>query len=152
MRRVARIAATVPVWAVAVAAVGLGGCSRPGSAPTVPAAGRLVCGERPLPNIDIVFTPEHGRRGFATTDAQGWFAVSTFAVGDGAVPGKHTLTLWPHPSEAQVVMDSRAAQPTWNSVPLPFPRKYASAANTDLVVDLGDKGSRNLELALEDNP
>jgi len=142
------------VWAVGIAVGGLAGCSRAGSAPTVPAAGRLLYGGKPLPGIDMVFTPEHGRRGFATTDSQGRFTVSTFAKGDGVVPGTHTVTLWPHPVEAKVVVDSRAAQPTSSSVPLtlPFPSRYAYAADTTLVVELDAQGSRSLEFALQDDP
>lgn len=130
------------------------GCRPAGSVPTVPASGRLVYAGKPLAQIDVVFTPSHGRRGFATTDADGRFSISTFARGDGAVPGRHVVTLWPHATTDAVVADSFAARATAEAgaKDLPFPKRYASAGDTPLVVELGDKGSRNLELQLEDGP
>lgn len=134
---------------------GFGGCRPAGSAPTVPASGRLVYAGRPLPDIELVFTPHDGRRGFALTDAEGRFNVSTFARGDGAVPGKHTVTLWPRQPVAAVAADSFLARPTAGSdadlAGLPFPKKYATTGDTDLIVDLGEKGARDLELVLKDS-
>lgn len=125
------------------------GCGRAGSAPTVPAAGRLVCGGRPLAGIDLVLTPEAGRRGFATTDANGRFTVTTFVRGDGAVPGRHVVTLWPNAAAAGPVEDSFAASATAAPADLPFAAKYSRTADTDLVIELGEKGSRSIELVLE---
>lgn len=130
----------------------LAGCRPAGSVPTVPAAGRLTYQGKPLPNIEIVFTPTQGRRGSATTDDGGGFRVSTFAKGDGAVPGRHRVTLWPavtNPlikAEENPALRGRTPEPT-----LPFPKRYSSP-DSPLIVDLGDRGSRNLELQLEDGP
>jgi len=126
------------------------GCRPAGSVPTVPASGRIVYAGKPLAGVDVVFTPTHGRRGFASTDAEGRFTVSTFARHDGAVPGKHVVTLWPSQQIGKVVEDSFAARATAKVDEIPFPKRYASTEDSGLIVDLGDKGSRKLELTLED--
>lgn len=147
---------TFTVGLLAFGAVVVAGCRPAGSVPTVPASGRLVYAGRPLAGIDVVFTPAHGRRGFATTDADGRFSISTFARGDGAVPGRHRVTLWPHAQANAVIADSYAARATVNSEAsakiLPFPKRYTSTGDSPLVVDLDDRGSRSLELTLEDGP
>lgn len=147
---------TIAAMLLAIGGVVSLGCRPPGSAPTVPASGRLVYAGRPLAGIDVVFTPSEGRRGFATTDADGRFTMSTFARGDGAVPGRHVVTLWPHARPDVVITDSYAARATASSEEgagnPPFPKRYASTGDSPLVVELGDKGSRNLELQLEDGP
>lgn len=138
------------VWPIAAAAVAaLPGCAPPGSAPTVPAAGRLTYQGKPLAGIDVVFTPTQGRRGSGTTDADGRFRISTFAKGDGAVPGRHRVTLWPVGLRASNLDVDPALRTQAPEPDLPFPGRYASA-DSDLVVDLGDTGSRNLELTLAD--
>lgn len=153
-----RLAGRVTFTASLLAVCGIAalGCRPAGSVPTVPASGRLIYAGRPLAGIDVVFTPTDGRRGSATTDANGRFTISTFARGDGAVPGRHLVTLWPHPQANAVIEDSYAARATANSDAttknLPFPKRYSSTGDSPLVVDLGDKGSRNLELTLEDGP
>ena len=134
--------------ATAIAMV-LPGCRPPGSAPTVPAAGRVTYQGKPLANIDVVFTPTQGRRGSGTTDGQGRFQISTFARGDGAIPGSHRVTLWPAGPVAGQLDENPAARTNAAEPQLPFPKRYSSP-DSDLMVDLGEKGSRTLELALED--
>jgi hypothetical protein len=133
----------LPALLIATAIAGaLAGCRPPGSAPTVPAAGRLTYQGKPLANIDVVFTPTQGRRGSGTTDAQGRFQISTFARGDGAVPGRHRVTLWPAGPLSGQLDENPAARENAAEPQLPFPKRYSSP-DSDLIVDLGDKGSRN---------
>lgn len=141
---------TVAAVVIAIAIAGaLAGCRPAGSAPTVPAAGRLTYQGKPLANIDVVFTPTQGRRGSGTTNADGRFSISTFARGDGAVPGRHRVTLWPAGPLASQIDENPAARSNAAEPQLPFPKRYSSP-DSDLIVDLGDKGSRKLELTLED--
>lgn len=140
----------ISLWlVVAATSVCVPACRPPGSAPTVPAAGRLTYQGKPLADIDVVFTPSQGRRGTGTTDAEGRFRISTFAKGDGAVPGQHRVTLWPAGPLVNQIDENPAARSQAAAPKLPFPARYSSP-DSDLVVDLGDKGSRALELTLED--
>lgn len=94
--------------------------------------------------------PVAGRPGYATTDTQGRFAVTTFRPGDGAVPGRHRVTLRAIGEAHAFRFDDGPPRRTASSVQLPFPTKYASSIATDLEVDLGERGSRDLELVLSD--
>lgn len=66
--------------------------------PLVAVSGTVTCEGKPVPNAIVFFEPvksgasaASGKQGFATTDAEGHFVVSTYSDNDGAVKGKHII-------------------------------------------------------------
>lgn len=129
---------------LALCAALLGGCGRPGTAPTVPAAGVLLLEGKPLAEINVVFHPAAGRPGYAVTDGEGRFAMSTFSRGDGVVPGSHRVTL--------AVVDPGRPEPgtpearNYKPRTVPFAARYGAAATSDLAVEVPPAGSREIVL------
>lgn len=139
MHRSVLVAAVTAVMGVC----GLG-CSRPGTAPTVPAAGTLLRDDTPLGDVTVVFNPASGRPAMGVTDAAGRFVLSTFRRGDGAIAGNHRVTL--------AVMDPGRPEPgtpesrSYRPKPVPFAARYGAIATTDLEVSLPSTGSTSLIL------
>jgi hypothetical protein len=63
--------------------------------------GRLTCNGQPVKEANIIFTPvpksetdkEPGKAAAGATDADGRFSLTTFHDGDGALVGKHRVTI-----------------------------------------------------------
>lgn len=75
--------------------------------PTASAKGRVMCQGKPVPNVRIVFAPlrtgkstEVGKAGFGDVQTDGTFSLRTYTDDDGAVVGKHSVTvISPHPED-----------------------------------------------------
>jgi hypothetical protein len=74
------------------------GCGNGNEFPVAKATGRVLCEGRPVVKAMVYFEPKRsgdsgmvGQQGFALTDSEGRFIVSTYGNGDGAVLGKHML-------------------------------------------------------------
>jgi hypothetical protein len=70
----------------------IAGCG-PGRLETTPISGRVTYRGKPVPNGRIVFQPEEGRPAMAALDADGRYRLTTFKPGDGALLGKHRVTI-----------------------------------------------------------
>jgi hypothetical protein len=81
-------ASVVPAW----------GCGTPNIAPV---RGRVTCNGKPVPDAALIFSPvpknendrESGKAAAAGTDADGYFVLSTFKERDGALIGKHRVSI-----------------------------------------------------------
>lgn len=88
MRSVERFGLAILMLAAIVA-----GCGRKGPE-TVEVSGVVTLDGQPVEGATVGFAPESGGRpASGVTDASGAFTLSTFAPGDGAVPGKHKVTV-----------------------------------------------------------
>ncbi len=77
---------------IAVALLFLAGCGR--SLPeTAPVTGRITLDGNPVPKGRIVFVPDEGRPAIGAIQPDGTYRLTTFAPGDGAVLGHHTVTI-----------------------------------------------------------
>ncbi|SFH57220.1 hypothetical protein [Planctomicrobium piriforme] len=73
----------------------LNGCGKKvsGRPEPVPVKGLVLVNGQPLGNTTLVFAPEgHQYAAFGQSDEQGRFQLTTFDKGDGAVPGKFSVT------------------------------------------------------------
>jgi hypothetical protein len=71
-----------------------GACTRSDLPKTALVKGRVFYEGKPLGNADVVFLPEDaGRSASGRTDANGNYTLGTFAIDDGAVIGKHRVSI-----------------------------------------------------------
>jgi hypothetical protein len=93
-------------WATPLLLVALAGCGDSG--PTiVKVAGVLTHQSQPVTNATVDFTPENGRPSWGQTDEQGRFKLHYDPERDGAVTGKHKISIRPKPTtvkEQEAVM------------------------------------------------
>jgi hypothetical protein len=78
------------------------GCGGANEYATVPVSGTVTCNGKPLANGTINFTPmadqgrsagNRGRVALGSTDKDGKFKLTTYQNDDGAIVGKHTVTI-----------------------------------------------------------
>ena len=73
---------------------GCGSNAGPYVGKTVPVKGKITYKGKPLTQGQIVFEPNDiGREAYGSIQPDGTFELSTFAKGDGAVPGTHRVTV-----------------------------------------------------------
>jgi len=74
------------LWVLA----GAGGCNK-GGPELVPVAGTVTHNGQPVPNLRIIFQPEHGRISWGSSDASGHFVLHYDADHEGAKVDNHTV-------------------------------------------------------------
>jgi hypothetical protein len=151
---------------VSILAIAFSGC---GKARPVKVAGTITLDGRPLSGATIVFSPEQeagGRQASALSDSEGTFELTTYNMGDGALPGTykvlvkkdepHIATALPKeqsPEEVTKMMADyakRKSGPTVETKKKPIvPAAYSSPTSTPLkyTVPVEDK----LEIKLKSN-
>ena len=76
------------------------GCGGRDTVSTVPVKGKVTCNGQPVKGGTINFSPAgEGRGAFGEIQSDGSFELTTYSTGDGAMPGKHSVTLTPEESE-----------------------------------------------------
>lgn len=101
------------------------GCGRSGTVPTAEVTGTVTYKESPVDKAVVTFFPKQGRPATGLTDAQGRFTLSTFKAGDGAVLGKHAVTISdPWPVKPPPLPERPGVNPYQEPKPR-FPAKYA---------------------------
>jgi hypothetical protein len=109
------------------------GCTRHAPAPpqAYPVQGRvLLANGTPVRSGRVVFHPRDNPAGieaFGEIQKDGSFALTTYQLNDGAVPGPYVVTVDPFSHE---VNETRAMPAT------PIPRRYWDAATSDLAVEI----------------
>ncbi|MHB8898426.1 MAG: carboxypeptidase-like regulatory domain-containing protein [Thermoguttaceae bacterium] len=110
-----------------IAAFGLllSGCG-PKHPETFPVTGTVTLDGQPVAGAAVVFTPESGEQATATTDGSGQFELSTFELRDGAVPGKHRVT----------VAKTEVEPGEEEQVVFVVPREYGNATTSPLTCEV----------------
>lgn len=135
---------------VGVLGIGLSGCG-PSYPETFPVSGVVRLAGEPVAGAAVVFTPDEGQQATGTTDSSGRFELSTFRLGDGALPGSHRVTV------AKTTVDAGG-----KTVFL-VPQKYGNLQTTPLTCDvleemepvqfdLGAEAGQKKEFPSEANP
>jgi hypothetical protein len=82
--------------------VAFSGCGGSNEYETTPVSGVVTCQGKPVSNAFVNFTPlpdanratgQRGRPALGLTDSEGRFTLTTYNDGDGAIVGKHTVTV-----------------------------------------------------------
>jgi len=81
----------LPLWVCwSLLAAGCG----PGRPKTVPVTGVVTLDGKAVEGAGVMLSPEAGGRpASGTTDKEGKFTLKTFEAGDGALPGKHLISV-----------------------------------------------------------
>ena len=137
---------------VVMAAI-MSGCGG-GTEPLHRVSGTVTYEGKPVPNVNVIFTPKggSGRPGTAVTDANGKFAsATTYEPGDGVIPGSHTVTLAVigNTTGDSTDVGESAYDTEASTAALPFPAKYLNTVESGLTVDVNSSG-QNLDIALKD--
>lgn len=106
----------------------LAGCGPP-NPPTVEVKGVVTLDAQPVEGAAVVFTPSEGRPATGRTDAAGEFVLSTFKQGDGAVPGKHRVTV----SKTSTKPSSAGEE---GELVFLVPKQYGNQSTTPLVCEV----------------
>jgi hypothetical protein len=138
---------TFPLVLVATGCVFLPGCgsSRP---ETAHVTGKVTLGGKALPHGTVTATPAKGRSANGQIQPDGTFVLSTYAEGDGAVVGKHVVTV-------VCVEQVQSATGSVDDVALGqhrslIPTRYGEISTSGLTfeVEAGKDNVMNLELTL----
>jgi hypothetical protein len=83
-----------PIALTALVVLSCWGCGTGSGAPagtTVPVKGKVTYKGQPLTQGSVVFEPDGGREANGEIKLDGTFELTTFKIGDGAVPGVHRV-------------------------------------------------------------
>ncbi len=147
--------------ALAAAALLSSGCGSSYPA-TAPVSGKVTLEGEPVIKGTIMFYPEDGRPAMGDIQPDGTYQLRTFAEADGALPGKHQVTIkstevvgghQPESFEEEVAMGTEAGgQPTTAGelkwlVPPEYARQETSPLEAE--VTLGKENEFNFDLKRE---
>ena len=147
---------TIPAAILVLSVLSACGPSRP---QTAPVTGKVTFRGNPLPEGTITFYPEIGRSATGRIGPDGTYVLTTFDEGDGALVGKHTVTIeavrfaqrqQPKSLEEEIAMarsgkkeDPAAAKPQRL-----VPQKYAEKSTSGLSAEVSSgKNSIDFDLS-----
>jgi hypothetical protein len=130
----------------------LAGCSGSGRPDTAPVRGKLTLRGKPVVGATLAFLCDGApRHAIGTTDSEGNYQLTTFEPNDGAVVGKHVVTIKKFsvapqevvidPSMSPEIMEKArkkaeaatfAAQARAEKAPQELPKKYGHPATSDI--------------------
>jgi hypothetical protein len=124
----------------------LAGCAPEETHPeTAKVSGVVLYQGEPVAQAEVTFRPEgEGDNGLGRTDAQGKFVISTYGQQDGAVVGKHVVTVQLFPEGGLPGAEVESTDTT------PIPPKYADPAATPLSEEVKSGANNEFEFTLED--
>ena len=111
---------------------------------TYPAGGSVTYGGRAVAGAQVMFLPEAGPPATAITDESGEYQLRTFVAGDGAVPGRHRVTI-----------TKNVALPAEPDNPYPetrneLPAKYARPDRSGLTAEVTADGQNEFDFQLSE--
>jgi hypothetical protein len=134
-------------WLVAFAAVALlvapgSGCKR--NPRVVPVSGTILYNGKPLPFGSVMFQPDKGQAAVGDVQADGSFKLSSYGPNDGAVPGKHKVSI-------SCYEGHRPGKASGDSLgKLLIPLKYTRFGSSGLTADINDTSDgKPQEIVLE---
>ncbi len=119
--------------------IGVAGCS---DSPTIECTGRVLLEGQPVANASVMFVPEDGSHvATGRTDNEGRFCLTTVEPDDGALAGKHAVSVTavvpvrPNPQRGATVDDA------FDQVQLQWlvPQKYANPETSGLTATVGSE-------------
>lgn len=155
-----RIALKVLGLGCAVLLSGCGSKQPPPPAKVYPVSGKVTYKGEPLVGADLTFfNEESNRSAFGRTNDRGEYKLTTFSPNDGAVPGKHLVTIVkiePPPQVKEAPVDSpeyvppAAGQSTTPPPKSVFPEKYGDRTTSGLVAIVNESADNVVNFDLTD--
>ncbi|MCF0234321.1 MAG: carboxypeptidase regulatory-like domain-containing protein [Thermoguttaceae bacterium] len=133
------------------------GCKPGGLKGLVPCAGTVTLNGAPVQDAKIIFQPADSgggqRSAVATTDAEGKFAATTLAPGDGVFPGKYLVTITKYTfvngPEAEINDEPEEDAPAPEQAN-ELPAVYENAEQSGLTIEVPARGVKDASFALTD--
>lgn len=133
---------------LACLAAGLANGCGPSRPATAPVRGKITCGGQAVTEGMVTFYPEQGRSASGRIQSDGTYALTTFDQGDGAVLGKHKVTIEavrftggapaPTSMEEEIRM-AREKTPASQAAPKAewlVPQRYSTRDSSDLTYEV----------------
>ena len=117
------------------------GCG-PSKPVAYPVTGTVTYQDQPVEGAQVMFTQTGARAAEGTTDAAGKFTLTTFASGDGALPGTHKITV--------VKMVSQDPSDPYSPAKNVLPARYATPTESPLEHTVTAGGANEVPLKLTD--
>jgi hypothetical protein len=124
-----------PLLLATAVAIAAGGCSK--GVKLLPVSGTVTYKDKPVPRATVLFAPEKGPAATGVTDAAGRYTLKTSKLGEGAVVGKHAVSITAGESPDYDPLAPGAGPPP--AVKWLIPEKYASAATSGLSVTVSNQ-------------
>lgn len=153
-------------WSLSLCCLAMLGCGSGGRetpVPVYPVTGVVTYNGKPVVGADITFFSADGdRSAFGRTDNEGRYRLSTFSSNDGAIEGRHLVTIVKvnvptRQAEPVAPIDSEAYVPPEEGVstspPPPkseVPEKYASQETSGLTAIVNADGNNEINFELTD--
>jgi hypothetical protein len=126
------------------------GCGQKSDTPeTAPVTGTVTYKGKPVIGGTVTFHPQSiaGNPGVGDISLDGTYTLTTYEREDGAVLGKHNVTVEVFPGQAGGVPD--ALPGTEDKLPSPIPKKYRNPGTSPLEFEV-KQGDNVADLKLED--
>ena len=110
----------------------------------VPVAGKVLYNGKPLPFGNVMFQPDRGQAAVGDIQADGSFTLSSYGPNDGAVPGKHSVSV-------SCYEGHRPGKASGDSLgKLLIPLKYTRFGSSGLTAEIQDTAGKDpQEIILE---
>jgi hypothetical protein len=125
-----------------VALAAAGGCGRKGGLETAPVSGKVTFKGKAIPNGTVMFVPSEGPAATGEISSDGSYRLTTYTTGDGAVLGKHKVSITALADMGDALPEQRSPTP-----PSLLPNKYLSHETSGLTAEVV-KGNNEVNFEL----
>jgi hypothetical protein len=103
---------------------------------TVPVAGKVTYKGAPVPKGTVTFQPDKGDPAVGEIQSDGAYRLSTYAQGDGAVPGHHRVFIIANTADPTKIPEST---PGWTPPKDLIPKKYNNLKTSGLEANVSEE-------------
>jgi hypothetical protein len=121
------------------------GCSPSGDMQTAPVKGKVTYNGQPLPSGTVMFVPTQGPAATGEIRPDGSYSLGTYGTSDGAVLGKHKVTITALADMGELLPEAQDPTP-----PPLVPDKYLSHETSGLEVEV-KSGTNEHDFVLTDD-
>jgi hypothetical protein len=121
------------------------GCAQKTGLPTAPVVGKVTYRGKPVPTGTVMFTPEEGPAATGNIAPDGTYRLTTYREADGAVIGRHKVTITALQDMGNLLPEQRSPTP-----PPLVPVKYLSAETSGLTAEVKPGVTNTIDFTLTD--